>query len=63
MHGAIPLLHDYVIHSACQLGGKVALVCGKQRFTYGELEARSKRNRAPLGRGWSRARRSSDDLR
>lgn len=40
MHGPIPLLHDYVTHSASRLGGKVALVCGKQRITYRELEAR-----------------------
>jgi amino acid adenylation domain-containing protein len=41
MHGPVPLLHDYLIHSACHLGGKVALVCGKHRVTYGELESRS----------------------
>lgn len=41
MHGPVPLLHDYLIHSARHLGGKVALVCGKHRVSYGELEARS----------------------
>ena len=41
MHGPVPLLHDYLRHSARQLGGKVALVCGKRRITYGEIEARS----------------------
>ncbi|QCI63224.1 class I adenylate-forming enzyme family protein [Phreatobacter stygius] len=41
MHDAIPLLHDYLIHAASKLGGKVALVCGQQRVSYRELEARS----------------------
>lgn len=41
MHGAIPLLHDYLSHSAARLGDKVALVCGRQRLTYGEIEARA----------------------
>lgn len=41
MHGAVPLLHDYLAHSASRLGEKVALVCGTQRVTYGELEARA----------------------
>src|ERR1700730_8670396 len=41
MHGPVPLLHDYLIHSARHLGGKVALVCGKRRITYSEIEARS----------------------
>lgn len=41
LHDAVPLLHDYLAHSAGRLGGKVALVCGKQRVTYGELEARA----------------------
>ena len=41
MHGPEPLLHDYLIHSARHLGGKVALVCGQHRVTYDELEARS----------------------
>ncbi|MBN9548580.1 MAG: AMP-binding protein, partial [Alphaproteobacteria bacterium] len=41
LHDAVPLLHDYLAHSAGRLGGQVALVCGKQRVTYGELEARA----------------------
>ncbi|CCV13969.1 AMP-binding protein [Mesorhizobium sp. STM 4661] len=41
MHGAVPLLHDYLAHSASRLGEKVALVCGTQRVTYGEIEARA----------------------
>lgn len=41
MHGAVPLLQDYLAHSARRLGDKVALVCGKQRITYRELDERS----------------------
>ncbi|RWL48610.1 MAG: AMP-dependent synthetase [Mesorhizobium sp.] len=41
MHGAIPLLHDYLIHSTGRLGDKVALVCNRQRFTYAEIDERS----------------------
>ncbi|MER8387616.1 acyl--CoA ligase [Mesorhizobium sp. M0166] len=41
MHGAVPLLNDYLTHSASRLGGKVALVCGNQRVTYGDLDMRS----------------------
>src|SRR5512140_1338428 len=41
MTEAIPLLHDYLIHSARRLPGKVALVCGDRRLTYAELELRS----------------------
>src|SRR5690349_16668498 len=41
MHGPVPLLHDYLDHSACHFGGKVALVCGERRVTYQELEASS----------------------
>jgi amino acid adenylation domain-containing protein len=41
MHGAIPLLHDYLAGSAARLPTKVAVVCAKQRVTYAELEARS----------------------
>ncbi|QIA23509.1 class I adenylate-forming enzyme family protein [Mesorhizobium sp. AA22] len=41
MHGAVPLLHDYLTHAASRVHEKVALVCGGQRVTYGELEARS----------------------
>jgi amino acid adenylation domain-containing protein len=35
------LLHDYLIESARRLPSKVALVCGGQRLTYGEIDARS----------------------
>ncbi|RUT96415.1 AMP-dependent synthetase, partial [Mesorhizobium sp. M7A.T.Ca.TU.009.01.3.2] len=41
MHGAVPLLHDYLSHSAGRLGDKVALVCGGHRLAYDELETRS----------------------
>jgi len=41
MHGPVPLLHDYLLHSAREVTEKVALVCMKQRITYGELDARS----------------------
>ncbi|HZU51970.1 MAG TPA: AMP-binding protein [Sphingomicrobium sp.] len=41
MHGPVPLLHDYLIHSAQQFGGKVALVCGDQRVAYREIDAQS----------------------
>jgi amino acid adenylation domain-containing protein len=41
MHGPVPLLHDYLIHSAHRLGNRVALVCGGRRITYSEIEARS----------------------
>jgi amino acid adenylation domain-containing protein len=40
-HGAVPLLQDYLVHSAHRLPDKVALVCAGQRLTYGEIEARS----------------------
>ena len=40
-HGAVPLLHDYLIQSSRELSEKIALVCMKQRLTYGELEANS----------------------
>ena len=40
-HGPVPLLHDYLLQSARELADKVALVCMKQRLTYGELNARS----------------------
>ncbi|WP_181171008.1 AMP-binding protein [Mesorhizobium sp. B2-3-14] len=43
IHGAVPLLQDYLIHSAGRLGGKVALVAGKQRVTYAEIDERSDR--------------------
>lgn len=41
MHGPVPLLQDYLIDAVRHLSAKVALVCGKQRVTYGEIEARS----------------------
>lgn len=41
MHGPVPLLHDYLLHSARTLAEKTALVCMKQRVSYGELDARS----------------------
>jgi amino acid adenylation domain-containing protein len=41
MQQAIPLLHDFLIHSAARLADKVALVCDKQRTTYADLDARS----------------------
>ncbi|WP_409363071.1 class I adenylate-forming enzyme family protein [Bradyrhizobium lablabi] len=41
MHEPVPLLHDYLIHSAHHKSGTVALVCGSHRITYGELEASS----------------------
>lgn len=40
-HGAVPLLHDYLLQPARELSDKVALVCMKQRLTYGELDANS----------------------
>lgn len=40
-HGPVPLLHDYLLQPARELADKVALVCMKQRVTYGELDARS----------------------
>jgi amino acid adenylation domain-containing protein len=41
LHGPVPLLHDYLLHSARTLPDKVALVCMKQRVAYAELDARS----------------------
>jgi amino acid adenylation domain-containing protein len=41
MNDAIPLLHDYLIHSARRLPNKVALVCGDQRLTYADVDRRS----------------------
>ena len=41
MHGAVPLLHDYLLHSARTLPDKVALVCAGQRLSYAEIDARS----------------------
>ena len=40
-HGPVPLLHDYLLQSARELSDKIALVCMKQRISYGELDARS----------------------
>src|SRR5512137_2715713 len=40
-HGPVPLLHDYLLQSARELSGKIALVCMKQRISYSELDARS----------------------
>ena len=37
----MPLLQDYLIQSASELSEKIALVCMKQRLTYGELDANS----------------------
>jgi amino acid adenylation domain-containing protein len=41
LHGSVPLLHDYLLHSAFRHSEKVALVCMKQRVTYRELDSRS----------------------
>nr|HEX4312349.1 AMP-binding protein [Kofleriaceae bacterium] len=38
---AIPLLHDYLGHSAARLPHKVALVCGDHRVTYEQLDQRA----------------------
>ena len=38
---AVPLLHDFLIHSAKRLPDKVALVAGNARLTYREIETRS----------------------
>ena len=44
MHeSAIPLLQDFLLHTASRLPDKVALVCQQRRVTYGELAARSAR--------------------
>jgi len=40
-HGPVPLLHDYLLQAARELSDKIALICMKQRLTYGELDARS----------------------
>jgi acyl-CoA synthetase (AMP-forming)/AMP-acid ligase II len=34
-------LHDYLLHAASELSAKIALVCMKQRLTYGDLDSRS----------------------
>ena len=41
MHGPIPLLHDYLEHSAAHHGRRIALVCGAEQLTYDEIDARS----------------------
>ncbi len=41
MSAAVPLLHDYLLSAAQRSPDKVALVCGKSRLTYAELDARS----------------------
>jgi amino acid adenylation domain-containing protein len=41
LHGAVPLLHDYLIHSAHRLPRKTALVCGAERLTYSDLDESS----------------------
>ena len=41
MHGHVPLLHDYLIHSARHLGGRRTIKYNKHRVTYDELEALS----------------------
>ena len=38
MHGSVPLLQDYLEHSARRLPDKVALVCGQKRLTYSEID-------------------------
>jgi len=40
-YDAVPLLQDYLTHSARRLPDKVALVCQKQRVTYRALDERS----------------------
>lgn len=37
------LVHDFLAHSAARHHDKVALVCGGERLTYGEIEARANR--------------------
>ena len=41
MHDAVPLLHDYLSHSARRLPDKIALVCAGRRVSYRELDAGS----------------------
>jgi amino acid adenylation domain-containing protein len=41
LHGAAPLLQDYLEHSARRLPDKTALVCMKQRLSYAALDARA----------------------
>jgi amino acid adenylation domain-containing protein len=58
MHDAVPLLHDYLSHSARRLGDKVALVCTQRRVTYRELdECSNALAHALIGRGVARGDR------
>jgi amino acid adenylation domain-containing protein len=41
IHGPVPLLHDYLIHSSRRSPDKVALVCQGRRLSYRELDAQS----------------------
>jgi amino acid adenylation domain-containing protein len=41
LHGATPLLHDYLLHAARRLPDKVGLVAAGRRLTYGQLDADS----------------------
>ena len=41
MDNAVPLLNDHLIRSACRSPEKVALVCGRRRVTYDEIDAGS----------------------
>ncbi|HEX6004129.1 MAG TPA: class I adenylate-forming enzyme family protein [Burkholderiales bacterium] len=41
MHDAVPLLHDFLAHSARRLPDKVALVCARRRITYREFDESS----------------------
>jgi amino acid adenylation domain-containing protein len=41
MKSATPLLHDFLESSAARLPQKVALVCRKDRLSYGEIDARA----------------------
>ncbi|MBI5891263.1 MAG: acyl--CoA ligase [Nitrosomonadales bacterium] len=40
-HGPVPLLHDYLLQTARECTDRIALVCNKQRISYGEIDARS----------------------
>jgi len=41
LHGAVPLLHDYLEHSADHAPDKIALVCMNQRLSYRDLDVRA----------------------
>ncbi len=41
MHGAVPQLHEYLEYSAHRAPDKIALVCGDQRLSYGEIDRRA----------------------